>query len=510
MLEEKLRQASIDAKKRRLATVFILGAVIILTAFIAIGATFFIEHESKNLDTMAVAGVEKSQNIITKKLVPPPKQIKAPATLIKKATIFQPLTKPAITETIDVEGRKAFKVALKYFSNDLEPDIASEPFLNWKPETQRNIIILKNSAVSSFGLGDYLQALELLKKASTLASQSLRIKAEAFNQALSKAKKAKNKDDFETAIFEINLALKLSPGSNEARKIARSIAVLPEILKFLRTAKIARSENNLQTELKNLTKILNLDPSRFLLRDRALFLTNKIKERVFTKYISSGLSHVTNQNLSGSEKSHLAARRLFPTRGEVLILGNMVIKLKKKLKTESLLRDALSAILRDNWDKGFLLYEQAKKIQPNNLKAVNGSRLASSITSMSNDMSRYLNAQHRLASKNIADLARKLIQKSEKISGNSPSLDSQSQALSEALVSYSTKVPVRIISDGLTQVLVRRIGQVGMVKNKTIKLNPGSYTFEGVRKGYKSKLVSVTILPGAKDLKIEVVCNEQI
>jgi hypothetical protein len=71
-------------------------------------------------------------------------------------------------------------------------------------------------------------------------------------------------------------------------------------------------------------------------------------------------------------------------------------------------------------------------------------------------------------------------------------------------------VPVTIISDNKTFVSVRTVGNVGVVSQKVIELNPGKYTFEGAREGFKSKLVQA-LIPYDRDLfSVHVICDEPI
>ena len=84
------------------------------------------------------------------------------------------------------------------------------------------------------------------------------------------------------------------------------------------------------------------------------------------------------------------------------------------------------------------------------------------------------------------------------------------EKLERALELYQTKVSVRISSDGKTAIAVRGVGRVGVVMSKTIELKPGNYSFEGKRTGYRSVLIQVNVPPGADEIEVSVICNEQI
>ena len=85
-----------------------------------------------------------------------------------------------------------------------------------------------------------------------------------------------------------------------------------------------------------------------------------------------------------------------------------------------------------------------------------------------------------------------------------------SAALNERLTSYTTPLDIIVVSDNLTFVEVKSIGQVGMVAQKTIQLLPGDYVFVGKRKGYVTIQVPVALRPGDTGKEISVIAHEQI
>ena len=80
----------------------------------------------------------------------------------------------------------------------------------------------------------------------------------------------------------------------------------------------------------------------------------------------------------------------------------------------------------------------------------------------------------------------------------------------ELLKAYSTKVQVKVVSNGVTNISVRGVGKVGLTNEKTIDLKPGKYMFEGKRTGYRSKLIQVEVLPNAESIVVEILSDERI
>ncbi len=508
MLQNKLQEASREASRKRLHSMLAVGAVALVLGLGLVVATQYYEIgelRRGQSDTPPVAEVPAS-----------PEPPAPPAQRLSAA----PLPEPDRPETVQAPNgssppfnaadRDAFKAALRRFEVETEPQIRAQNFADWRSEKQKDILFLKEAAVSAFATGDYGEAVAQLQKAQDLAQHELDAFEAAFEEAFGAARKSRETDDYETAQAHIDAALRLNPGSEEAQVLADDIAQLPKVLEWLRAAEIARAENNRKAELENLSEVLKRDPARPGIAERASLLAKEIKERAFAGHIQIGMAEVEAQQLEAAEGQLAAARKLYPKRAETGLLSARVDELKSNLETKRLLELAQQAIAADDWLKAQDLFEKAQQIQPRNQQVQDGLTRARDIISMGQQISNHLNAPERLSSDNVASGARHLLAKAGPLSNSSPSLDARVKALADLLASYAIKVPVRVISDAQTAVSVRGVGRVGAIREKVIELKPGAYTFEGKRNGYKSKLLRVQIPPGNKQVTVSIICDEPI
>ena len=516
MLHEKLEQASKEAAaKRQKFTLVTLGVVAFAGLFLLSLSLFRELTELRHAQGVIDAKVELRNAENTLNEAGPQENVerpKKPNRIVGDSVGTKAPHSASIDKSIVVDsvGRDNFMRELKSFEDELEPQILNVGFQEWSEAGQGEILTLKDSAISAFGTGNYKQALELIRQAADKATLSLNAMEVEFRQALANAKISKDKDDFETAAQQIELALRLKPDSPEAQKLEREIQALPEILKQLRAVQTARVENNLQEEYERLKFILSLDPSREQIRERATFLANEIREQEFSRFVSDALASLDLRDLKVAQQSLDGARNIFPDRDEISILANKVAELDRDLQTNKLLEDAKVAAQSDNWPQSLKLYSKASEIQPNNHLAVDGISLARSVITLHEQILQHVQAPHRLAAKNVANMASDLVRQGRALSGNSRLLDTQVKVLSDVLALYAAKVPIRVVSDGQTLITVRGVGRVGVTKEKLIELNPGNYTFEGACPGYKSKFVSVSIPPGSEHFMVEVICDERI
>ena len=139
-----------------------------------------------------------------------------------------------------------------------------------------------------------------------------------------------------------------------------------------------------------------------------------------------------------------------------------------------------------------------------------GLRRANHFLDLLADFRRYFSNPYRLANDNVRNKAEKLLAQAKKASSYSFAIKIQAKELSELIIKTNRLIPVTIISDNKTFVLARRVGKVGIISQKSIQLKPGSYTFEGVRNGFKSKLVQAFIPYDRSDFSVQVICDEPI
>lgn len=473
MLEEKLKSASKEASQNRVKSSLKIIAVAAATATLLVAATLLWQHSASDV-----------------------------------TSILDDANDPTAAQ--NVAGREDFKDALKAFEKEIEPLVSTEPFMKWNGDAQHHIFSSKDKAISLFSSGDYGTALGELESASRLATSELQAMNNAFEQAISNAQNHFAQNTYDKAKIEITKALKIRPQDPTALALEAQIDALPRVLELTKAAHIARAENDLKGEAANLRLILALAPQRSEIRDRLQEVEGLLKEQKFSDLIKLGLDNVGRQDLRAAQQSLAEAKRLFPERDEVSLLSAEVEKLHKTVQVQKLLRQASAAIREDNWEKALALYSEAGEIEPNNQVIIEGNNTAQSIISLSARIDDLLKNAHRLGSPAVATDARNILRQSTALTDKSPALSVKATHLDAQLQAYGKKVPLLIRSDNETNIVVRGVGKVGQTKERYIELKPGTYTFEGMRPGYKSQLVHVSVEPNATDIVVEVVCNERL
>ena len=129
-------------------------------------------------------------------------------------------------------------------------------------------------------------------------------------------------------------------------------------------------------------------------------------------------------------------------------------------------------------------------------EAVNEQDKAHKIISANNRSVSLLNNQNRMQDQKIYERIVEFVEQIRPLAGDSKTLAGTLRTLESVMDMWQRKKTVLVVSDGKSEVQVRRVGRVGKVKKKEIQLKPGTYEFECFRPGFRSKIVEHFVPPG--------------
>jgi len=491
MLHEKLEQESRAAQRRRMQIV-IGAAVSVAVIGLACGGLVLLRPSE-------VVGVTTAQ----------------PAEVVPKT----PEAAPEITPSAPVvapdaaaneAARDRFKVDLAAFQSALEPAVIHGDFARWDAAAQRRILDGKETAISLFSQGAYVAAVDEMARAGAAAEAALTAREQAFNDAFTAAEAAFGADSYDAASLAIDRALTIRPDSAPAGALKQRIDALPALLAKIEDAAVARVENNLEAERGHLEAALAIDPGRGELAPRLAEVRRLLRETRFAGHIVAGLKHVEARNLTSAQRSLDDARAIYPDRAEVDVLDEKIAGLEIELLIARLTATARAAARADDWATAEQTYIQLRRLAPADRGIAAGLAQAQTINQLHARAARHLATPGRLASEAVAAEAGSIVDAVAPLRDASPRLGVQADALADLVAAYAVKVPVRIVSDGKTNITVRGVGIVGKITERTIELRPGAYTFEGIREGFQAVLMRINIPPGQADLVLEIVPDERI
>ena len=481
MLEKQLAAAKAKRKKQFL-TLFV-GFVIVVAIMAML---FFYSERSQTFPEKADANVE-----------------------ITKPDLSMPTA--ATTATVSNGAlRQQYIDALTYYDSQLQPRLDKIDLERWQSERNAQLTDLKQKALGQFGEGNYINAVSYIKQAATQAETLLTEAQDAFAEVMMIAENAYQEDDLITAQQSISTALILDQNSADAAALANRIEQLADILPLLEQINTARIENQYEKERRLLSELIKLAPERESAVARKKEVMRLINDNNFARTVSRAYRAIDNENSNDAKKHLAAAKRIYAGRQELNAIQAAISELERKQRLQQYLGNAVQAVSNDNWQKAVGEYRKALNEQAGDKQIQQSIQKAESIVKLRQTFSQHINYPYRLSNPGLLSQVKQLLNQAEQYRQDSRLLAIQSDEVSTLINTMNTKVPVQVLSDNQTQVLVRGVGIVGMTESKTIELLPGEYTFEGKRKGYKSKLINVLIPYDKPGFSLTVICDEPI
>lgn len=416
--------------------------------------------------------------------------------------------KESLSDTEKQDLREQFKSILSQYENQVEPELLQ--YESWVPEKVFEIKELKQNSLSFFSTGEYSEALRIFEQVQTLASLVITERNNAFKKQLNKAQQYLDNDEVEQSKLHIEKALQIKPGQQVALALLEKIEKLSQIIPLLTAVEVARAENDFSQEYKLLGRIQAIAPDREGITQRRAELELFINEQAFAHHIDKGYEAVEAANPELAVKKYKLAKAIAPKRQETRLLADRIATLERELRISAALKKADQAIRRDDWQTALHAYIEASKDAPQNQAVQEGLTRAKEITTLKKALKIRLADPYQLSDAAAKNGAEKLLKQAQPMGQYSFSLQLKSRELDEKLAFMQQPMAVTVISDKKTYVKVIGLGNVGYVTEKTIRLKPGRYTFEGRRNGYVSKRVKAFIPYDKKAPQVNVICDQPI
>ena len=373
------------------------------------------------------------------------------------------------------------------------------------------ILASRGKAEAAFFDVDYPEAIRLIEQALDEVQYIYQQEEDFYNINLRIAISAFEAEDVEGSQDAITLALALRPNSKEAEFWQQQIIQLPELIAARQDAIEARNEGRLQDEIDALYRVLKIKPSEEEVKTRIEVVNRELQDQRFKRAIGEGRQALSNQDVEKAKNALAKAQRFKRSHPDITRLKQSIEELVRDLEVAKLIQAAANSAIQDDWLTVQQSLELALKLNPHLSDAIEGRILAKSIIDAQSKFDDYLARPHRLSSINIVDAVRKELEEAQVLLKYSPRLRTAVSELEVEVVKWQTEVPVRVISDGKTHIIVRRVGIIGAVQDREIMLKPGTYRFEGTRRGYRNKLVEVKVPPYANEVtEVTVICDERV
>lgn len=434
----------------------------------------------------------------------------SPALASNEPAVSQSATDPAIAAEL-AEDKKRFLAAVQDFNSDIKTKVALFPELTASLNYLQMINQFETDLVSLTGQNRYKDA------AATLASTAIKLETmmeaelNKFDQLIGKADTAWQKKELAHLAGILAKAGLIYQGNpNPLMHFQKLTDDWPAVSAALQLADTAHIENNPADEQTALQIITELQHDIAGLDDRLAAVGMRLHQQRVDNLLGRIAAALAAGDANIARKALTKLRALDLNTPEISKLGADLAQLEKQIAFQTTMRTMDQFAADDNWAAAQKLasrhHQDFATYQTFQQRANFIGRVHQLITSMT----QLLDSPDDLIKPSTKKIATGLITDAKSAVAFSPTLTKLSAALNERLISYTTPLDIIVVSDNVTFVEVKSVGQVGTVAQKTIQLLPGDYVFVGKRKGYVTIQVPVALRPSDSGKEVSVIAHEQV
>ena len=171
---------------------------------------------------------------------------------------------------------------------------------------------------------------------------------------------------------------------------------------------------------------------------------------------------------------------------------------------------ALTAEVNEQWENARTLYKSILNLDPNIGEIKESLARVNQRIELSNNLTYFISNKDKLNDDKFFTQAETILIQAKIIINPGPVLKEQISEMAQILKIAAIPIEVTIFSDNATEILIFKIGNLGVFERSVIPLRPGVYIATGKRNGYRDVQLRFKVSASKKDQSIRVQCKERI
>lgn len=330
-------------------------------------------------------------------------------------------------------------------------------------------------------------------------------------EALEEALEAIESGDQAAALAALEKAgVLLGETDSEVQSATRRAMKLPETMQAVAIARAVRRDGSLDEQRAAWQAVLRVDPERQSAR-RALAAVNAdLDQRLFDTRMSRGHAALGDGNTATARTAFEAARKQRPNDADPVEALNAVELEERGQRLAELQAAAMAGKFREDWRKAAASFQGMLEIDEGIVTAQKGLAEAQRRVRLNDELEGAIANAQGLNRNDAWQKGNNLLEEARGISNPGSRLGEQVTRLEQLLRIAATPAPVRLRSDGITEVTIYHVGRLGSFDDRMMQLRPGAYTAIGTREGYRDVRREFVVAPDGLSDPLVLICTEPI
>ena len=307
----------------------------------------------------------------------------------------------------------------------------------------------------------------------------------------------------------------MAPDSAEVIEAVERVATIPDVAALIESATNLFAERRFSDALEQIQAAIALDPVHKRLQALASDYRIALTDDRFQKAMTQGFEALEAGKFAVAKTAFNSAAALKPNdnspsvalaqaeEGEILsALSRSVVTAKQEERSE-------------NWEAAAASYKEALTLDPSLVQASEGLARAKPMADLFSRLNIIVEKSARLVDPTILSDAQTTVNEAQVALKDSdgkdamPKLEDLWNQAVKVVENASTPLSVTIVSDGATEITIKRVARLGRVTSRTVSLRPGQYQLLGSRVGFRDVLVTLNVGVDREN-SIDIRCTEAI
>jgi hypothetical protein len=233
-------------------------------------------------------------------------------------------------------------------------------------------------------------------------------------------------------------------------------------------------------------------------------------ETAFVAAMSRGLDALERGEWDAAREEFETASSLRPGAPEVVDGLARAAAAERRALVSAGSRRGLELEASEKWAEAEKVYLQVLTVNPEAAVALAGRDRAAERAVLDERLQYHIQNPGRLATPEVFDDAAEVLAEARELSPRGLRLEEQLSRLEKTLAVASSPVPVIVVSDNVTEVVIYRVNRLGVFSRRELMLRPGTYTAVGSRDGFRDVRIQFTVTSGAAPEPVTIVCKEKL
>lgn len=322
--------------------------------------------------------------------------------------------------------------------------------------------------------------------------------------------------DAESAASVSQTLSQMAPDNADVAATVDRVPVIPEVAALIERADTLFGQRSFSEALEQVQAAQALDPAHKRLQALAEDYQRALTDDRFQQAMTRGFEALEVGDFKSAKAAFSSAAALKPSDNSPSIALDQAEEAEILSTLNRYVSNAEQQESSEDWEAAATSYADALALDPSLVQATEGLARAEPMADLFSRLSNIVDKSARLVDPTILGDAQATVEQANGVLGDLSDRKSAMPKLtalwSEALKvveNASTPLPVMMTSDGVTEIIIKRVARLGTLTSRTVSLRPGQYQLLGSRVGFRDVLVTLNVGVDREN-SIDIRCTEAI